>query len=132
MGAYSAASGSLAALQEGFVNFVEEYKSRPGSKDLAIMVLLYWYFTANQGLYTIYQFIHCLFLAIVAAFNVDILLSYMAEIDADSGKEFSITQGHRALLFGLIMGFSGYIAGVALNVRADTILQMTALAGASG
>jgi len=57
----------------------------------------------------------------------------MAEIDQDSSKTFSIGQGKRVLLFGLIMGFTGYLAGVALSIRADTILEMVSWNGdASG
>ena len=44
----------------------------------------------------------------------------------------TVNQGLRALAFGLMLGASGYLAGVALSIRADTILQMGGLNGYVG
>jgi len=63
----------------------------------------------------------------MAAINADLIYSYIAKIDEKADLEagtnlMSITQGHRALLYGLILGATVYLAGLALELRAETIL----------
>jgi len=49
-------------------------------------------------------------------------------------KELGVTnvgveEGIKALLFGLILGASGYMAGYAMALRSETLLQMLGLNG---
>ena len=48
-------------------------------------------------------------------------------------EKMTANQGLKALLFGLMLGAAGYLAGIALANRSDTILAMIGMNGyASG
>ena len=44
------------------------------------------------------------------------------EVHGGDVTKFTANEGLKAILFGLMLGGSGYFAGLALSVRAETIL----------
>ena len=81
-----------------------------------------------------YAFAHATLLSFGAYYDAMIIYDWLDKIDKKNGdmKKMTAEEGIKALLFGVMLGAGGYLAGVAVSVRADTILQMVGMNGYSG
>ena len=131
MGALSAGNYALATIQNGMADFVESYSAVTGNTSETTIKNLFLWFSIQQGGYTMYAFAHALFLALMGAYDANMILTYIQDVDEANGDVNAMTsnQGLKGLLFGVMLGASGYLAGIALANRSDTILQMVGLNG---
>ena len=70
----------------------------------------------------------------MGALDAYLIMSYATAVDDKNDGDMdkmTANEGLKGLLFGIMLGASGYLAGIALANRSDTILQMIGLNGYS-
>lgn len=136
MGALSAASISLNAIQNGMTDFITEYKAGITNKSEITLKSLVLYFSINQGIFSVYAMIHSLFLVAIAYWAFKLIFGRVVLYSEERGGWDKVTavDGIRCLLFGIMIGAAGYFSGIALSASAETILMMVGLnqTGAAG
>ena len=85
----------------------------------------------QQGGYCVWAFSHAFFLGLMGAYDANLILTYVTAVDESNGSVDAMTsnQGLKGLLFGVMLGAAGYLGGIALSNRSDTILAMVGLNG---
>ena len=93
-----------------------------------------WYiFLFNQGGFTMFAFVHAMFLALIGIYDSYLIFTYLQAIDDRNGsmKPMTNLEGLKALCFGIMLGSAGYLAGTSLANKSATILQLIGLNGFS-
>ena len=78
--------------------------------------------------------LHAAFLGFMAYLDFQKIYGWVEKTAEARGGIDGLTSadGIRALLFGIMLGVSGYVSGVALSASADTIMMMLGLNGTDG
>ena len=131
MGALSSGNYALETVQDGMYDFVSTYSAISGKTSSTLIKNLFWWFTMQQGGYCVWAFSHSFFLALMGAYDANLILTYVTSVDENNGSVDAMTpnQGLKGLLFGVMLGAAGYLGGIALSNRSDTILAMVGLNG---
>jgi len=91
MGALSAGNYALATIQNGMADFVESYSAVTGNTSETTIKNLFLWFSIQQGGYTMYAFAHALFLALMGAYDANMILSYIKDVDEANGDVNAMT-----------------------------------------
>ena len=131
-GALACIEDALTYLKDGQDDFNTEYvnSSLDGKTSVAIIQLAFWYFTTGQGVFTVVSFLHAAFVSFMGYVFGNMVMGNLQPLDTDMGvTNVPVSEGIKALLFGLVLGASGYMSGYAMASRSNTILQMVGLNG---
>ena len=85
MGAYEAASISLLYIQDGLVDFLNEFSSV--SNDDSTVKLFFWTYSINHGLFACYAFLHAALLSMAGYMDAMIIYKWLEKLDSDNGMD---------------------------------------------